>query len=195
MIDQTYIDALGALGANSVPHSKRKLLDHLIGTHNLLKSWETPYETCLAGLFHSIYGTVHFMNQTVSITSRKTIQDLIGQEAELLVFLFCVTDRQELFANNGCSTCTLHDIRNQTQWTGSPDILNQLLTIALANWLEMFPYIGQELSAIEVSRNIELFETARASFPARAIDTLMRFKRIQVGQYPDASSQSNYSLW
>ena len=182
MIDQIYLDVLTQLGTHKVSHSKRTLFEHLIGTHDLLEAWKLPRKTCLAGLFHSIYGTVRFESQAVPITSRKTIQDLIGLEAELLAYLFCVSDRREFYANIGCSTCRLHDSRGQTQWEGSPAMLNELLSMDLANWLEMYPYVGPDLSETEVTRTVQMFEEAKASFPAIAFDALMEFKQSTCGK-------------
>ena len=40
-----------------------------------------------AGLFHSIYGTTYFNTQ--STNNREEVRQLIGTEAEELVYLFC----------------------------------------------------------------------------------------------------------
>ena len=177
MIDKIFLDALYRFGADKIEHSTRKLSDHLIGTHKLLESWTAPRETCLAGLFHSIYGTQYFKNQTGRLHERKNVQKIIGQQAELLVYLFCATDRREFFTNIGFSSCTLPDIRHNTEWSGSPDILDQLLTMDFANWLEMFPYIRHQLSPTSIHRTLEMFELAIDSLPSRAIEILSQFKK------------------
>ena len=48
---------INSWGAKEVAHSGRTLLDHLFGVHNLLAEWGAAPKLCLAGLFHSIYGT------------------------------------------------------------------------------------------------------------------------------------------
>ena len=177
MIDKIFLKALYQFGAGQIEHSTRKLSDHLIGTHHLLESWLASRETCLAGLFHSIYGTKYFKTQPVQLPERVKMQKLIGHQAELLVYLFCVTDRREFFANIGCSSCTLHDIRHDTVWSGSPQILDQLLLIDLANWLELFPYVRPQLSSTSIARTIEMFELAIDSFPPKAIEKLSQLKK------------------
>src|SRR5262245_17544247 len=99
MIDPKFMTALVQLGADEKEHSHRSFRDHLKGTHDLLESWGNPIEVCLAGLFHSIYGTVIFKNQTVEISNRSVIQNLIGEEAEELAYLFCACDSKRLLDN------------------------------------------------------------------------------------------------
>jgi hypothetical protein len=75
-------------GANETTHTGRTLYDHLMGTYLILKSWEDcPEHVAVAGMFHSIYGTVYFKTQTTD--NREEIKDLIGEEAETLVRAFC----------------------------------------------------------------------------------------------------------
>ena len=45
---------------------------------------------CVAGLFHSIYGTVVFRPKMVPMDDRDKIKDLIGIESENLVYQFCI---------------------------------------------------------------------------------------------------------
>ena len=176
MIDKIYLETLNDFGTDTIEHSTRTLSEHLIGTHNILKSWNAPWATCLGGLFHSIYGTNYLKNQAVGLHERKNVQRIIGQQAELLVYLFCVTDRREFYTNIGCSSCILRDIRHNTEWAGSPDTLDQLLTIDFANWLEMFPYIRHQLSPPSLHRTMEMFELASASFPSKAVKRLAQLK-------------------
>jgi hypothetical protein len=92
----TKIEFLKKMGTNETSHSGGILLDHLVGVSEILKEMNAPKYVQDAGLFHSIYGTAVFHHQTVS--DRQVVQDLIGEEAEHLAYLFCVlgreTDRQ-----------------------------------------------------------------------------------------------------
>src|SRR5207344_2930316 len=83
---------LGPASAGKTRHSGRMLYDHLAGTHALLEAWGNSEPVCTAGLFHSIYGTRHFRHQSWPVTDRATIQKLIGEEAELLAYIFCTAD-------------------------------------------------------------------------------------------------------
>jgi len=100
MISPSYEDFLcSACNADTTRHSGRTLLEHLKGTHDLLKSWELEPNICTAGLFHSIYGTNMFRHQSWPLADRRTIQMLIGEHAERLVHTFCTIDRpRALFA-------------------------------------------------------------------------------------------------
>lgn len=59
------------LRVQDVHHSGRTFFAHLKGTHDLLRDWGNPEPVCIAGLFHSIYGTWHFRHQAFPITRRQ----------------------------------------------------------------------------------------------------------------------------
>ena len=79
------------LDANQTPHSGRVLYDHLKGVHDLLRDWDNGMDVCMAGLFHSIYGTSTFKHQ--SLKDRGELIKLIGVKAELLVHYFATKTR------------------------------------------------------------------------------------------------------
>jgi hypothetical protein len=76
-----------------IKHSGRTLFEHLKGTHDLLERQGAPDYVCLAGLFHSIYGTNIFTYQAVVITARDYVAKLIGMPAERLAYIFCSCER------------------------------------------------------------------------------------------------------
>jgi hypothetical protein len=86
-----YRDFLMLLDANKTRHSGRTLFDHLKGVHDLLRDWDNEYHVCIAGLFHSIYGTKTFKHQ--SLNDRGKLIEMIGLRAELLVHYFSTKDR------------------------------------------------------------------------------------------------------
>ena len=92
----TKIEFLEKIGTNEISHSGETLLEHLVGVFEILKEMNALEYVQDAGLFHSIYGTSIFHHQTVS--DRQVVEDLIGEKAEHLAYLFCVlgreTDRQ-----------------------------------------------------------------------------------------------------
>lgn len=83
--------------ADRIGHDSVNLYSHLAGTYRLLQEWGNPIHVCLAGLFHSIYGTVHFRRRAVPLSARPRLRTLIGEEAERLAYIFCVTDRPAAF--------------------------------------------------------------------------------------------------
>ena len=61
MIDQNHLDLLLELNTDDSQHSGGALIDHLRGTHDFLHEWGNEQAVCLAGLFHSIYGTQYLI--------------------------------------------------------------------------------------------------------------------------------------
>ena len=96
---ESKINFLENINANDKSHSGKTLIDHLIGVHDILKEWDAPQYLQDAGLFHSVYGTAVFKHQ--STNNRDAVRDLIGEQAEEIVFMFCSTEapRVEKFRN------------------------------------------------------------------------------------------------
>ena len=117
-------DFLMSLDANKTRHSGRTLFDHLKGVHDLLRDWDNPQHVCLAGLFHSIYGTKTFKHQSMS--DRGELIKMIGVPAELLVHYFSTKDRP--FFNSFLED-KLYDFNNKK-------IRRNLIEIEAANLLE-----------------------------------------------------------
>ena len=117
--DEPYNKFLLEVGTKNQPHGQKTLYDHLVGTWKILKEWECSRDICNAGLFHSIYGTQVYLPCTIPVKNRKVVQNLIGETAENLVYLFHITppDRFEHFV-------TMHE----------PD-RSDLITIEYANCL------------------------------------------------------------
>ena len=83
---------LEQLGTDETEHTHGSLREHLRGTYALLAGWGASEETCLAGLFHSIYGTEKFKTTTIPLDQRDNVRHRIGDEAERLVYLDAVLD-------------------------------------------------------------------------------------------------------
>ncbi len=89
--------ALEALGAGEFAHLNGSLITHLTGTYDLLTAWGAAEYVCDAGLFHAAYGTAGFEDNMVSLDKRGEIAQVIGVEAEALVYLYCSCDRDYVF--------------------------------------------------------------------------------------------------
>jgi len=99
----------------NIPHSGTTLFEHLYGTYKLLKSHQADEDTCLAGLFHSVYGTEYYSRFRID---RDQVKTVIGTEAESLVHMFCnLQNRDEQLLNNA-------------------DVDHRLVHIAYANLIE-----------------------------------------------------------
>lgn len=141
---------LETLHTDAIRHSGRSLYTHLAGTHDLLEGWHNPPHVCAAGLFHSIYGTRHFRHQSWPLDRRAPIIELIGPEAELLAYVFCVTGRpKELIdppSANGSKA--LYNSHKKEMLALSPETLRMLREIEAANLLEQGSGVGHWLKAL-----------------------------------------------
>ena len=137
------LELLYRSGAHTSEHSGRKLLDHLTGTHKLLKNWGAPKEVCFAGLFHSIYSTSLYKQQSIDFSERAAVQAVIGTQAEHLAWLFCSIERPQAFFH-----AIKHGVmKNRMDRSDHPcpqPILRQLLDIECANQIEQ----GGRISAL-----------------------------------------------
>lgn len=78
-----------------IRHSGTEFFDHCVNVYKILKRQNQPLYICLAGLFHSAYGTEFY--KKFQLEDREVLQSLIGQQAEELVFNFCtLSDRDKI---------------------------------------------------------------------------------------------------
>ncbi len=84
---QDYINYMIGLGADKIPHRDDNLLAHSTRVSGMLYSYGRSIDEVKAGLFHSIYGT-EFQMYKINI-SRQEVQDVIGENSEHIVNLFC----------------------------------------------------------------------------------------------------------
>ncbi len=81
--------------------SGHTLLDHLVGTWQLLADWGNDVDVCDAGLFHSIYDTESFPQATLPPDLRPRVVEQIGTEAERIAWLFGRRTSASFAANEG----------------------------------------------------------------------------------------------
>ncbi len=147
------IEYLRSIECHLVSHSKRTLLDHLVGTHNLLQSWGASESLCLAGLFHSVYGTEGFHATLAGIPDRKIIINIIGKDAESLAWLFGIRTNQSFWEQIRVLT-RQPDVSAFTfanRLTGQPvpctkDELLHVINIVLANAIDQVQHIPQHFT-------------------------------------------------
>lgn len=84
---------LSDLGAATIEHPGGKLLDHLHRVQRLLAEWGAADDVQLAGLCHAAYGTDGFPTALLELTERPRLAQVIGTEAEALVYLYGSCDR------------------------------------------------------------------------------------------------------
>ena len=134
------IELLDRVPVEGMEHFGRPFKEHLIGTHDLLDQWENSPGVCLAGLFHSIYGTKTFELAALSTDSRDDVRSLIGEQAEALVFAFGMSDRKRLLLENQSPPYRWIDHRTGEQTEIDEEFLNGLVEMEVANFIEQMPF-------------------------------------------------------
>ena len=92
---------LSELGAGDFEHIDGSLIEHLRGTKALLEDWSAPPILQDAGLYHAAYGTAGFEQYLVSTEKRDMIAEIIGAQAEEIVYRYCACDREYFFPQFG----------------------------------------------------------------------------------------------
>jgi len=167
---------LTELAVTDVDHPSGTLAEHLQGTYDVLARWDCPQHLCMAGLYHSIYGTETFLIQTVPREARERVRAAAGEKAETLAYLYGVMRRSSLFANlerGGPYSVTTMD------GTVIPlDGLEQfaeLMTLDLANRVEQLRVYTSGSKELEDQRRIYL--RAVPLLPQLAVRELASFPR------------------
>src|SRR4030095_5302645 len=92
-------------------------------------------------LFHSVYGTDHYELKATPLTMRNEVQQLIGDEAETLVWLFCMMRRETLFQNPGREGELRVQHRLTDEWLALTEIqFEDLLKMTITNTLRAFSH-------------------------------------------------------
>jgi hypothetical protein len=87
------IEFLRRHGADTTPHIFGDLLSHLVGVEALVRSWGGSDVLALAALGHATYGTHGFETYILERDNRSELVDVIGPEAEALVYFYASCDR------------------------------------------------------------------------------------------------------
>jgi hypothetical protein len=98
------------LETHKIPHGNRNLARHALCVYDLLKMSGQDSVTCLAGAFHSIYGTNSFRTTTLQPEEADKLISVIGEEAAEIARLFSYVQRpntlEEALVNNNCELKT-----------------------------------------------------------------------------------------
>src|SRR5436190_16385778 len=143
-MDSTYkqmTNFLVSLGTETVAHSNKSFLAHLIGVYNDMRTAGCTEEVCRAGMFHSIYGTELFQKFQLSLERRGEVRALIGDRAERLAYLNCVMDRASLDESvaQGEAPHRVVDRVTGEEVLLSTNDFDDLCRIHLYDWLEQVP--------------------------------------------------------
>ena len=133
------------LGTQDVRHIDKPYLVHLVAVYKGLEAWECSEDVCLAGMFHSIYGTEMFQGYKLPFERRGDVRDLIGERAERLAYVNCVMDRTSF---DRAAEQPRGPYRFTNRLTGEPielgdDDFVDLCRIHLFDWLEQVARSGK----------------------------------------------------
>ncbi len=133
-----YTDYFLSIGAEDVPHTNKSYLAHAIGVYNDLKRWGAAEDLCVAGLFHSIYGTEFFQGFKLPLDRRPELQELIGVPAERMAYLNCAMDRGTFDRSVFLTAGPYPFLDRLTGETTEMDetTFTELCTLHVCDWLE-----------------------------------------------------------
>jgi len=137
MMDKKF-SQLAKLGAADFAHINGNLIDHLKGTRDILASWSASQTLQDAGLYHAAYGTAGFETQMVAPDQRTKIAQIIGPQAEEIVYQYCACDRDTVWPQLG--PVSSPDFKNrftQQTYTLSTALLKDFCELTAANELEI----------------------------------------------------------
>jgi hypothetical protein len=178
------IKLLDSLQIQDIRHFGRPLKDHLVGTHDLLDRWGGTESICLAGLFHSVYGTRTFKTQALATRHRQRLCALIGDYAESLVYIFGMSDRKHLLLENRSAPFFWlnHLTGERTELAGH--VLNDLVEIEAANFVEQLPF-GTVKTETVFQDMLNRFKSAESRMSACAREAIqhVNLSHGRIGRY------------
>lgn len=130
-------ELLQAHGADGIDHPGGTLFDHLLRVRLQLEEWGAPAAVQLAGLCHACYGTDGFGVSLLDTSQRPELEELIGAEAEQLVYLYGSCDRAATYPNLGQDVVRLRDRFSGRDVTPTRPSLQAFAEITAANELDV----------------------------------------------------------
>ena len=133
-----HYERLAAMGAGDFAHVAGTLAPHLAKTAALLQQWGNRDALCLAGLYHAVYGTDGIRGELTPLARRPAIAEVIGVEAEAIVYVFAACDRDAFHPCIGTPRETQFvDRFSATQYSIPVSMLADFCELTLANELEL----------------------------------------------------------
>ena len=156
------------LGAGEFEHANSSLIAHLEGTRCLLKAWNASDVVQDAGLYHAAYGTSNFEKNIFELSQRKEVADVIGNDAENIIYHYCACDKKPFFAQFGQVGLPVFYNRITAKIsTISSELLQQLCELYAANKTEQAindaDFLSQHgFELVDLFSRIQLFLSFRA---------------------------------
>lgn len=136
------IALLRTCGAHRRPHSGRSLLDHLVGTADILMSWDEAPWVVNAGLIHSVYGSSTGSSRgLLSCEGRPVVAAVVGSEAEEIAYVLSMRSRGALESRAATGIRTLA-LRDGSTTELSPEQWRAIAAVYVSNLVEQAPRVG-----------------------------------------------------
>jgi hypothetical protein len=125
------------LGAGDLPHPGGTLLAHLERVRALLAAWGARPALELAGLCHAFYGTDGFAGALLPYGRRGELAELIGAEAEGIVYFYAACDRAASYPVLADAGAAFRDRFTGRLHTPSPELRRDFAELTAANELDV----------------------------------------------------------
>lgn len=129
-----------AVGALDVDHPGGTLLAHLRRTHDTLLGWGARPALRLAGLTHAAYGTDGFPQPLISTDSRANLAQLVGSEAEAIVYTYGSCDRAYSYPTLSGAEPRFRDRFTGTVHRPEPQMISDFVELTIANELDVLSH-------------------------------------------------------
>lgn len=112
------LEFLEAQGTAATPHIFGDLLSHLRGVEALVREWGGSDLLALVALGHATYGTDGFAPSILGLADRPVLAQVIGEEAEALVYFYASCDRGTFYAQLEDPATKLGQLRFRDRFSG-----------------------------------------------------------------------------
>ncbi|MGW5655895.1 DUF6817 domain-containing protein [Streptomyces humi] len=128
---------LRGLGAAEISHPGGTLLVHLQRVQDRLAAWGARPALQLAGLCHAFYGTDGFPAALLSLDRRAELAEVIGAEAEEIVYLYASCDRKATYPALADPGAVFRDRFTGRDRVPGPRLCRDFAELSAANELDL----------------------------------------------------------
>ncbi|WP_394840756.1 alpha/beta hydrolase [Pendulispora brunnea] len=162
-------------GADTIEHPGGTLLGHLVRTARRLESWGASPTWVTAGLCHATYGTDGFPRALLTPDRRHELADLIGPEAETIVYAYGCCDRRHGLPL-GDPRGEMRDRFTGTLFRPGEETLRAIVELTCANEIDVLEHspalreaVGRDIAAL-----LRACCTIASPAACRAVDETLR---------------------
>ena len=123
-------------GTETIQHPGGTLYGHLCRVHDRLVELDCGVDAQRAGLTHAVYGTDGFDVPLLGPADRETLRDLIGDDAEALVYLYGACDRGRTWRELATTGAVFDRFTDELR-TLTPTQLRPFIDLSIVNELDV----------------------------------------------------------